>query len=213
MISVAIIEDTKEYREYLENIIRTSTGFECVGVYGNAETALDELEEVLPKIVLTDIGLPGMTGTECAARLKKRMPGVQVLMFTIFEDADRIFAALKAGATGYLLKTASPERILAALEDLVEGGAPMTPQVARKVVAAFQPNPILQQLTKRELEILNLLSKGYTYKEIAEEAIISVKTVAKHIFNIYEKLHVNSATEAVAKFLGNDARSENLVKK
>lgn len=202
MISVAIIEDSKEYRVHLDEIIRSSTQFECVGVYQNAEQALSELDNILPKIVLVDIGLPGMDGTACTVELKRRMPGTHVMMFTVFEDADRIFAALKAGATGYLLKTASKERILSALEELIEGGAPLTPQVARKVLNIFKPDPLLSQLTKREREILDILAKGHSYKEIADMTFISVKTVGKHIFNIYEKLHVQSATEAVAKYLG-----------
>ncbi len=200
-ISVAIIEDEQLYREHLRTIVTSTEGLECVGVYHNAEYALEELPELQPRIVLMDIGLPSMTGNECAEALKKLIPSLHILMFTVFEDPDRIFEALQAGAGGYLLKSATKPRIVEAIFDLANGGSPLTPQVARKLVDVFRPDPLLANLTSRETEILGLLAQGLQYKHIAEQLCISVKTVGRHIFNIYEKLHVNTNVEAVRKYL------------
>ncbi len=200
-ISVAIIEDEQLYREHLRAIVTSTDGLECVGVYHNAEYALEKLPELQPRIVLMDIGLPSMTGNECASALKKLIPSVHILMFTVFEDPDRIFEALQAGAGGYLLKSATKPRIVEAIFDLANGGSPLTPQVARKLVDVFRPDPLLANLTPRETEILGLLAQGLQYRHIAEQLFISVKTVGRHIFNIYEKLHVNTNVDAVRKYL------------
>jgi DNA-binding NarL/FixJ family response regulator len=201
--TVAIVEDTHEYRNFLQTLINGTEGLQCVGAFANAEDALGNIPTLNPAIVLMDIGLPRMSGAECAERLKALCPHIQIMMLTIFQDSDRIFEALKAGATGYLLKKTPPAQIVDAVCSLRDGGAPMSSQIARKVVEAFQPDPLVHKLTAREKEILSYLAKGYSYKEIADLVSISVKTVNKHIYNIYEKLHVNSNTEAVAKFFGN----------
>jgi DNA-binding NarL/FixJ family response regulator len=203
MTTIAIVEDTHEYRNFLQALVASAEGLECVGAFANAEDALAHIPALKPKIVLMDIGLPGMSGAECTVKLKALQPELLILMLTIFQDSDRIFQALQAGATGYLLKKTPPAEIVEDIRDLSEGGAPMSSQIARKVVEAFQPDPLVQKLTGREKEILTFLAKGYSYKEIAERNNISVKTVNKHIYNIYQKLHVNSNIEAVAKFFGN----------
>ncbi|MBD1208141.1 MAG: response regulator transcription factor [Ignavibacteria bacterium] len=202
MTTIAIVEDTHEYRNFLQALVGSADGLECVGAFANAEDALANIPTLKPNIVLMDIGLPGMSGAECTIKLKALQPELLILMLTIFQDSDRIFQALQAGATGYLLKKTPPAEIVADIRDLSEGGAPMSSQIARKVVEAFQPDPLVQKLTGREKEILTFLSKGFSYKEIAERNSISVKTVNKHIYNIYQKLHVNSNIEAVAKFFG-----------
>jgi DNA-binding NarL/FixJ family response regulator len=199
---VAIVEDIYEYRAFLQALISNTAGLVCEGIYSNGEDALAGIPRQEPDIVLMDIGLPRMSGAVCTERLKRICPRVQIMMLTIFEDSDRIFEALKAGATGYLLKKTPPTQIIEAIFNLRDGGAPMSSQIARKVVEVFQPDPLLQTLTNRERELLSYLAKGYSYKEIAETVNISVKTVNKHIYNIYEKLHVNSGTEAIAKYLG-----------
>jgi DNA-binding NarL/FixJ family response regulator len=203
MTTIAIVEDTHEYRNFLQALVASAEGLECVGAFANAEDALVHIPALKPKIVLMDIGLPGMSGAECTVKLKALQPELLILMLTIFQDSDRIFQALQAGATGYLLKKTPPAEIVEDIRDLSEGGAPMSSQIARKVVEAFQPDPLVQKLTGREKEILTFLAKGFSYKEIAERNNISVKTVNKHIYNIYQKLHVNSNIEAVAKFFGN----------
>lgn len=202
MTTIAIVEDMHEYRHFLQSLITGTDGLECIGIFANAEDALETIPSLAPDVVLMDIGLPRMSGAVCAERLKMVYPKVQIMMLTIFEDSDRIFEALKSGATGYLLKKTPPAQIVEAIFSLRDGGAPMSSQIARKVVEAFQPDPTLQKLTPREKELLSYLAKGYSYKEIADKLNISVGTVNKHIYNIYEKLHVNSNTEAVAKYLG-----------
>ncbi len=205
MTTLAVVEDIHEYRSFLQTLINGAEGLQCVGVFANAEDALANIPTLQPEIILMDIGLPRMSGAECAERLKILCPNIQIMMLTIFQDSDRIFEALKSGATGYLLKKTSPAQIVEAIYNLRDGGAPMSAQIARKVVEAFQPDPALQTLTPREKELLSYLAKGYSYKEIAAVVFISVKTVNKHIYNIYEKLHVNSSTEAVAKFWGKNS--------
>jgi DNA-binding NarL/FixJ family response regulator len=201
--TVAIVEDTHEYRNFLQMLINGTDGFTCIGSFANAEDALAEIPALQPDIVLMDIGLPRMSGADCAEKLKAIYPRTQIMMLTIFQDSDKIFQALKSGATGYLLKKTPPAQLVEAICNLRDGGAPMSSQIARKVVEAFQPDPLLHTLTTREKEILSYLAKGFSYKEIAEKIFISVGTVNKHIYNIYEKLHVKSSTEAVAKFWGN----------
>jgi DNA-binding NarL/FixJ family response regulator len=202
---VAIVEDNSGVRESLAVLINGTAGFRCIGTYANAESALKQLPQNWPDIILMDINLPQMSGIECVARLKALRPAVHIVMLTVQVDSEQIFKSLKAGAGGYLVKQASPTEIMEALADVLAGGAPMTNTVARKVVAFFNQKASPDEtgsLTKRELEILTQLAKGYQYKEIAELLAINVLTVRTHIHHIYEKLRVRSRTEAVVKFLG-----------
>lgn len=205
-ITVAIVEDNRGARESLRELLGRAPGLRCVGVHSNAEHALEHLPAERPDVVLMDINLPGLSGIECVARLKAELPKIQVLMLTAYEESDRIFESLRAGASGYLLKNAPPAELLAAIEQVRAGGSPMSMNIARKVVSFFQqirqPDSELETLTKRELEILTLLAKGYLYKEIADHLAISLSTVRAHLHTVYEKLHVQSRTEAVVKFLG-----------
>ncbi len=204
-IDVAIVEDHDDIREGLAALINGAEGFRCVATYANAETALEELPELEPDVVLMDIGLPGISGIECIPILKAQHPQMQIMMLTIYEDDDKIFNSLKAGATGYILKKTPPAQLLQAIHDLHNGGSPMSSQIARKVVQTFQslhaPSPTAEPLSKREQEILSYLAKGHLYKEIAATLHLSVETVRTHLRNIYEKLHVRTRTEAVVKFL------------
>lgn len=203
MIKVAIVEDIDAIRNGLSELISGSFGFKCVGNYSSAEEALIEIPKVSPEIVLMDIQLPGISGIECVRILKKEFPSILIMMLTVFENDDNIFESLKAGASGYLLKkTPSPE-LLESIQNLYNGGSPMTGIIARKIVQTFQIEKEISGkqsiLSKRENEILTYLAKGYRYKEIAEELFISVETVRTHIRNIYEKLQVRSRTEALLK--------------
>ena len=202
-IRVAIVEDDQDIRQSFEAIIDSTPGFACVKTYDNAEDAVEDLPLEKPDVVIMDIHLPGMTGIDAVRILKSGMPGLQIAMCTVYEDDEHIFNALRAGASGYLLKRTSPEKLLEAISDLHQGGSPMSGEIARRVVASFQkantPSPELAVLTNREKEILDLLAKGYLYKEIAGELFISIETVKRHIHNIYEKLHVQTRTEALNK--------------
>jgi DNA-binding NarL/FixJ family response regulator len=203
-IRVSIVEDTDDIREALRVLINGSQGFECVHVYPDAESALAGLPEIgITDIVLMDIGLPGINGIECMKQLKDKMPDTQFMMSTVYDDDDNIFSALESGANAYMLKRTSPAQILEAIRDLHEGGSPMSSEIARRVVDAIQRNKkpagTAEVLTEREKEILDYLSKGYLYKEIANALFISKETVKKHIHNIYEKLHVQTRTEALNK--------------
>jgi DNA-binding NarL/FixJ family response regulator len=203
-IIVSIVEDDATARGMLGNWIRRSPGFRCAGVHGSGEAALATLPAEKPTVVLMDINLPGMTGIECVRRLKPLLLDTQFVMLTVYEDADHIFNALVAGASGYLLKRMPREELLAALKDVHAGGSPMSSNIARKVVQSFQrlgsqvSNE--EELSPREREVLGLLARGYLYKEIAESLQISVLTVNSYIRRIYEKLHVRSRSQAVAKF-------------
>ena len=204
-ISVAIVEDSDMIREMTARTINLSEEFEMQQTYSNGEDAVSFLSKNTPQIVLMDIDLPGMSGIECVAKLKEKCPGTQFMMFTVSEDDDDIFDALKAGAAGYLLKGQSPGLLLTALRDLHEGGSPMSASIARRVVTAFH-TPTMQSkqgaeldLTERERELLRLLSTGLRNKEIADRLYISLDTVKKHVNNIYRKLHVQSRAEAVNK--------------
>lgn len=206
MIRVALVEDDEKIRSNLITLLEQSEGFRCVGAYPDAETALKDMSYKSPEIVLMDINLPGMDGIECTYNLKAKMPKLQIVMLTVYEDTGKIFQALQAGAVGYLLKLTKPEEILSALNEVSLGGSPMSAQIARKVVQSFHRKQVKQsedqaQLTMREEQVLNLLSKGYLYKEIAVELSISSDTVHNHIRKIYEKLQVHSRTEAVVKYL------------
>ena len=207
-ITVSIVEDSRGTRESLTELLKRSAGLRCVGAYANGEQALRELPGAAPDVVLMDINLPGMSGIECVARLKASTPKTQVLMLTTYEEGDLIFESLRAGANGYLLKNMPPGEIVHAVEQVHSGGSPMSMHIARKVVNHFQqikkPSSEMEKLTKRELEILALLAKGFLYKEIADQLGISLSTVRAHLHTVYEKLHVQSRTEAVVKYLGKD---------
>jgi DNA-binding NarL/FixJ family response regulator len=202
-IRVSVVEDDPQARELIAGWINRSQDFCCVSDHCSAEDALRLLPEAKPEIVLMDINLPGMNGVECVRQLKPRLPEAQFVMVTIYEDSDHIFHALQAGATGYLLKQTERADLLAALRQVHAGGSPMTPNIARKVVRAFQqsaPEP-MTQLSVRENEILDLLAHGYLYKEIADKLGIKVATVDTHIRRIYEKLQVRSRSEAIARYM------------
>jgi DNA-binding NarL/FixJ family response regulator len=204
-IKVAIVEDNNGIREGLAFLIKNTSGFRCVGAHANAEIALQEFPGDWPDVILMDINLPRMSGIDCVAKVKEMRPAVHVIMLTIYVDDEKIFRSLKAGASGYLIKQTPPVEILKALSDVHAGGAPMSNAIARKVVQYFQQQKTqdeTQSLSKREQEILELLAKGFQYKEIAEALSISVLTVQTHLQNIYQKLHVRSRTEAVVKYLG-----------
>jgi DNA-binding NarL/FixJ family response regulator len=187
-------------------VLNGTAGFRCTGAYANAETALREIKFNCPDVVLMDINLPKMSGVECVAKLKAALPELHVLMLTICEDTQEIFDSLKAGASGYLLKETPTAEILEAIADVTKGGAPMSSQIARKLIQYFQKmgpdEEIAESLSKREIEVLTYLAKGYRYKEIADALSISALTVRSHLQRIYDKLHVRSRTEAVVKFLG-----------
>ena len=205
MISVSIIDDEKELRESIATFINGSAGFRCVSAYGKADVALQGLPADQPDVVLMDINMPGMNGIECVERLKKMMPEVLIVMLTVYEDSDQIFRALAAGASGYLLKRLSPTKLLQAIREVQAGGSPMSNSIARKVVASFQKAKNLDEkqphLSPREQAVLDCLAKGLTYKQIADQLEISIDTIRTHLRRVYEKLHVQSRTEAVAKYL------------
>jgi DNA-binding NarL/FixJ family response regulator len=204
LTSVSIVEDDRKAREILIEWVNRAGGFRCVSDHGAAEEALEIIPKCAPQVVLMDINLPGMTGIECVRRLKPLLPETQFMMLTVYEDADHIFQALQAGATGYLLKRTPRADLIAALRDVHAGGSPMTTNIARKVVKAFHhaaaPEPIMTELSARENEVLQLLAQGFLYKEIADTLNVAVPTVNTYIRRIYEKLHVRSRTEAVARF-------------
>jgi len=207
-IKVSIVEDNRGTRESLTELLGRAPALRCVGAHPNGEAALRDIPDEDPDVVLMDINLPGMSGIECVSLLKERLPKTQVLMLTTYEESDLIFDSLRRGASGYLLKNMPPSELIQAVEQVHAGGAPMSMQIARKVVNHFQqirqPGSDFERLTKREQEILALLAKGYLYKEIADLLGITLSTVRAHLHTIYEKLHVQSRTEAVVKFLGRD---------
>lgn len=205
-ISVAIVEDDVPAREILAGWIRSADGFKLIGEYDDAESAVADLPAKQPSVVLFDINLPGMNGIECVRKLKPKLPATQFLMVTVYEDANHIFDALAVGASGYLLKQTRRSELLEALKDVHAGGSPMSSQIARKVVQSFRRNETETaggesvELSQREREVLELLARGYLYKEIAEQLKISVQTVNTYIRRTYEKLHVRSRAQAVAKY-------------
>lgn len=204
-ITICIVEDDTELRESIAGYIAGTAGYECLGAFQSGEDALRAIPGLQPAVVLMDINLPGMSGIQCVKKLKEKMPGLQTLMLTVYENSDRIFEALAAGACGYLLKSTSPDKLLVAIEDMCNGGSPMSSHIARKVVQAFQPamrgTPLIEHLAPREQEVLNLLSKGCAYKQIAAQMDLSMGTIRTYIRRIYEKLHVNCRTDAVVKYL------------
>jgi DNA-binding NarL/FixJ family response regulator len=205
-VKICIVEDDAGLRESIAGFIADSAGFECLGVFSSGEEGLKRIPGLEASVVLMDINLPGMNGIQCVKRLKEKMPAVQVLMLTVYDSSDQIFEALAAGASGYLLKSTPPEKLLEAIEDMQNGGSPMSSHIARKVVQAFQPTartaPLTAHLAPREQEVLELLSKGYAYKQIAGHMDLNIGTVRTYIRRIYEKLHVNCRTDAVVKYLG-----------
>jgi DNA-binding NarL/FixJ family response regulator len=202
-IRVVIIEDNDDYREGLFHILQNTEGFRCVGSYESIEDAFKNLPA--SDVVLMDIGLPGRSGIDGTRVIKKKYPDTQVVMLTVFEDNKNIFDAIVAGANGYILKKTPPQKLLSSIEDAVAGGMPMTPMVARRVVEMFKEHIPKEQenysLTPREQEILNQLIDGLNYNMIAEKLFISLDTVRNHIRHVYEKLHVHSKSQAVAKAL------------
>ncbi len=206
VIKVALVEDNEGVRKALENVIQGHPRLWLNGSYGSAEDGIVGLTNDPPDIVLADINLPGKSGTSLVVHMKRTHASMLFLMITVYEDADQVFAALQAGASGYLLKRTSADDIIKAILSLKSGGSPMSPEIARKVVHYFHktggPKDELDQLSKREEEILRLLSKGLRYKEIAAQLNISIETVRTHLQSVYSKLHVHSRTEAVVKFLG-----------
>lgn len=201
-IKIAIVEDNKDILEGLGMLINFEPGFECVSLINNGNEAIQLIPLLKPHVVLMDIDIPGTNGIECIKYIKEKAPYIQFIMLTVFEDEDKIFNSLKAGANGYLLKKSAPEKIISSIRELLDGGSPMNAQIARKVVGSFQQfeaKKVEFELTKREYELLGLISKGYIYKEIATQLNISVDTVRTHIRNIYEKLQVNSKIDAINK--------------
>ena len=203
--NVSIVEDNDQLRGTLARLINREEGFHCLSQYPSAEAALESLPKDKPDVVLMDINLPGLSGVDCVRLLKELLPQTQVIMLTVYENTEHIFNALSGGASGYLLKQTPPPELLSAIRDVNRGGSPMTSHIARKVVASFrQPSraPVeLASLTPREQQVLDHLAKGFLYKEIAEALAISYDTVHAHVRNIYEKLHVRSRGQAVAKHL------------
>src|ERR1043165_7098541 len=205
-ISLVIVEDLTEVREGLRQFLSLNPEFKVLNTFNNAEDALYDIPKLKPDIVIMDINLPGMNGIECIRQVKGKSPGTQYMMFTVYENDEKVFEALKSGASGYLLKNTGLAQLIEALKELHNGGSPMSANIARKLVTVFREKenseiPV-EALTKRETEILQLLSKGLLYKEIADQLSISVSTVRQHIHKIYEKLHVQNRTEAINKAFG-----------
>jgi DNA-binding NarL/FixJ family response regulator len=207
-ISLAIVEDLDEVRDGLKNFISLSHEFKILDTFKTAEEALCDIPRLKPDIVIMDINLPGMNGIECIRQVKDKSPSTQFMMFTVYENDEKVFEALKAGASGYLLKNTGLVQLIESLKELYNGGSPMSANIARKLVTVFRNketnNEVLSVLSSRENEILQLLSKGLLYKEIAEQLHISTSTVRQHIHHIYEKLHVQNRTEAINKAFGNN---------
>ncbi len=207
LITIAIVDDSADLRENIAGYLEASPGFRCLNAYSSAEEALTGLPLAIPDVVLMDINLGkrSMDGIECVRRLKILLPRVQIIMLTVFEDAEKIFRALAAGATGYLLKRLPPSELLDAIREVMAGGAPMSTSIALKVVQSFQVaashGTDSAELSHREQEVLSGLAKGFAYKQIADHLNVSIHTVRNYIRRIYEKLHVRSRTEAVAKYL------------
>jgi DNA-binding NarL/FixJ family response regulator len=206
-IKVVVVEDLEEVVEGLVTFVHADAALQLVGSYRTAEAALLEVPLLRPDIVLMDINLPGMSGIECVKQIKQQLPDTQIMMFTVYENNEQVFEALKNGASGYLLKKTAPLHIIEAIKELYEGGSPMSATIARKLVAIFQQQrpaqtPDAALLSHREKEVLNLLAKGLLYKEIAVELGLSFHTVRQHIGNIYQKLHVQNKTEAINKVYG-----------
>jgi DNA-binding NarL/FixJ family response regulator len=205
MIRIAIVEDNNTLRSSLESMFNRTEGMRCVASLNNLLNVISEIGATLPDVILMDIGLPNISGIEGVRTVKAHFPEIQILMFTVFDDDEKIFDAIRAGASGYLLKKTPPAEIIEAIRDLYRGGAPMTSSIARRVIQSFQASPSTTvedfQLTVRENEILYSLVDGLSYKKIADKYCVSISTIRTHICNIYHKLHVNSKAEAVARVL------------
>ena len=210
-VAVAVVEDNPGLRRTLMRLINHETGMRCVGAWHDGKCALIEMPAFKPDVVLMDINMPGMSGIECTARFKLICPNTQVVMVTVYEDAESVFRALQAGACGYLLKRSAPEKIIEAIREARDGGSPMTSQIARKVVDVFQKNSTQSEagidLTQREREVLELFAKGFVNKEVADKLNISYQTVKGYTKTIYEKLHVHSRSEALMKFVSDKGLS------
>jgi DNA-binding NarL/FixJ family response regulator len=205
MISVSIVDDDEGLRQSIAAFVNGTPGYSCLSTYASAEAALEALQKERPDVVLMDIHLSGMSGIECVAKLKAVVPEMQIVMLTVYEDTARIFQALAAGASGYMLKRLTPDKLLQAISEVHDGGSPMSSSIARKVVASFQklgpPSESKNHLTTREESILDCLVRGLTYQQTAVQLAISMGTIRTHIRRIYEKLQVHARTEAVAKYL------------
>ena len=202
MITVCIVEDIEDIRNGLAAIINMTEGFTVLQTFSNAENALQHLNSLQPDIAIMEINLPGMSGIECIRRVHEKNQSIQFMMFTIYENSDTVFEALQAGATGYILKNSSPVKIIESLREMYTGGSPMNAEIAKKLVTRFQKQTLPQNeyhLTPKEQKILELMSKGYLYKEIAAELKNTINTIKQHIRNIYEKLHVQNKVEAINK--------------
>lgn len=205
-VRIVLVEDEPEVRESWRHLITSFADFECVGVFASAEEALRHTPALAPNIVLMDIFLPRMSGIECTARLKELLPRTQIVILTAVDDDEMVFLSLEAGADGYLLKRTRPDDLRAGLLDVLHGGAPMTSEIARRVIESFRQRSKSREgnigLTSREEEVLLMLSRGYSNKEIADRLEVSTDTIRSHLKHIYEKMHVRSRTEAVARYLG-----------
>jgi DNA-binding NarL/FixJ family response regulator len=205
MITVSIVDDEKELCQSIATFVNGAPGFKCLSIYHSGEAALEHLPKDRPDVVLMDIHMSGISGIECAGRLKSLMPQIQIMMLTVYEDTDQIFKALSAGASGYMLKRLTPGKLLEAIQEVHGGGSPMSSSIARKVVNSFQKaSPTHEEqthFTGREQMVLNCFAKGMTYKQTADHLSISIDTIRTYVRRIYEKLHVQSATEAVAKYM------------
>jgi len=206
-VKVAIVEDQREIRECLALLVNGTDGYTCSGSYRSMEEAIEKIPRQVPDVLLSDIGLPGMSGIDGVRRLKELCPSLLVLMLTVYDDDERIFDAMCAGACGYLLKKTPPARLIASLQEVVDGGAPMSPEVARRVIALFReirpPDRAEYHLTPHETRLLKLFVEGHNYKTAAVELKVSVNTINFHVRSIYDKLQVHSRSEAVAKALLN----------
>ena len=212
MIKVGIVEDNKTVREGFETLLNRTPGFQCVCTSGTVAEALKKIPKAQPDVVLMDIQLPDSNGVECTSRIKEMMPAVHIVIVTVYEDSEMIFRALRAGACGYLLKRAQPEKVIAAIQEAHEGGVPMTPEIARKVIGQFRQQATtteqVESLSDREREVLEMVMHGLGNKAIADRMGVTVAAVKWHLQHIYEKLHVHSRTEAALKFQ-NRKTSEN----
>ena len=205
MITVSIVDDEKELCQSIATFVNGTPGFRCISMYHSGEAALEHLPQDKPDVVLMDIHLNGMSGIDCVETLKASIPQMQIMMLTVYEDTDQIFKALSAGASGYMLKRSTPSKLLDAISEVHAGGSPMSSPIARKVVASFQrtkPKSGEQaHFTSREQSVLDCLANGLTYKQTADKMNISIPTIRSYLRRIYEKLHVQSRTEAVAKYM------------
>lgn len=204
-IKVSLVEDNDKIRNGIAMLINGSAGYSCVSTYSNGEDAIISIPKLKPDVVLMDINLPGMSGIECVEKLKGKLPDLQIMMITVYEEDEQIFKSLLAGASGYILKRTPPAELLEAIKELSEGGSPMSAQIARKVVDAFRKigksSKETENLSEREMEILSCVAKGFQDQEIAEKYFLSVQTVRTHLRNIYKKLQVRSRTEAALIYL------------